>query len=35
MKILLVDDSKTMRNVQKSVLSLIGFNEVEEAADGL
>ncbi|MEM9165966.1 MAG: response regulator [Planctomycetota bacterium] len=34
MKILLVDDSKTMRNIQKSVLSQLGFTEVEEACDG-
>jgi two-component system chemotaxis response regulator CheY len=35
MKILLVDDSKTMRNVQKSVLSQLGYTDVVEAADGL
>ncbi len=35
MKILLVDDSKTMRNIQKSVLAQLGHNEVEEASDGL
>ena len=35
MKILLVDDSKTMRNVQKSVLSQLGYTEVVEATDGL
>ena len=34
MKILLVDDSKTMRNIQKSVLSQLGYTEVEEACDG-
>ena len=34
MRILLVDDSKTMRNIQKAVLSQIGFNEIEEAVDG-
>ena len=34
MKILLVDDSKTMRNIQKSVLSQLGFTEIEEACDG-
>lgn len=34
MKILLVDDSKTMRNIQKSVLSQLGFTNVEEACDG-
>ncbi len=35
MKILLVDDSKTMRNIQKSVLSQLGHNEVIEASDGV
>ena len=34
MKILLVDDSKTMRNIQKSVLSQLGYTEIEEACDG-
>ncbi|NRA58466.1 MAG: response regulator [Phycisphaerales bacterium] len=34
MKILLVDDSKTMRNIQKSVLSQLGYSELEEACDG-
>ncbi|MGD9791074.1 MAG: response regulator [Phycisphaerales bacterium] len=35
MKILLVDDSKTMRNIQKSVLSQLGHTEVIEACDGV
>lgn len=35
MKILLVDDSKTMRNIQRSVLSQLGHTEVEEACDGV
>jgi two-component system chemotaxis response regulator CheY len=35
MKILLVDDSKTMRNIQKGILSQMGYSEVEEACDGL
>ena len=35
MKILLVDDSKTMRNIQKGILSQMGYGEVEEACDGL
>jgi two-component system chemotaxis response regulator CheY len=35
MKILLVDDSKTMRNIQKGILSQMGYTEVEEACDGL
>ncbi len=34
MKILLVDDSKTMRNIQKSVLAQLGHTQVEEACDG-
>jgi two-component system chemotaxis response regulator CheY len=34
MKILLVDDSKTMRNIQKTVLAQIGTNTIEEACDG-
>ncbi|HBS29713.1 MAG TPA: two-component system response regulator [Phycisphaerales bacterium] len=35
MKILLVDDSKTMRNIQKSILTQMGHTEVQEACDGL
>lgn len=35
MKILLVDDSKTMRNIQKSVLTQLGYTEIEEACDGV
>ncbi|MBA4028936.1 MAG: two-component system response regulator [Planctomyces sp.] len=34
MKILLVDDSKTMRNIQKGVLAQLGHTEVVEACDG-
>jgi len=34
MRILLVDDSKTMRNIQKSILSQLGYTELEEACDG-
>jgi two-component system, chemotaxis family, chemotaxis protein CheY len=34
MKILLVDDSKTMRNIQKSVLGQLGYTQIEEACDG-
>ncbi|MDF1810162.1 MAG: response regulator [Phycisphaerales bacterium] len=34
MRILLIDDSKTMRNIQKSVLKQLGYNELEEACDG-
>jgi len=34
MKILLIDDSTTMRNLQKSVLAQLGHTEIEEACDG-
>ena len=34
MKIMLVDDSRTMRNMQKNVLALLGHKEIVEAADG-
>lgn len=35
MKILLVDDSKTMRNIQKAVLAQLGYTDVTEACDGV
>lgn len=35
MKIMLVDDSKTMRNIQKGILGQLGYTEIEEAQDGL
>lgn len=35
MKILLVDDSKTMRNIQKKVLESLGGVEFAEAGDGI
>lgn len=34
MKIMLIDDSRTMRNIQKSVLAQLGYTEIEEACDG-
>ncbi len=34
MKVMLIDDSRTMREVQKSVLSQLGYTEVQEASDG-
>lgn len=34
MKIMLVDDSKTMRNIQKAVLTQLGYTQIEEACDG-
>ena len=35
MKIMLVDDSRTIRNIQKNTLSGLGHTEIVEAADGL
>ena len=35
MKILLVDDSKTMRNIQKGILTQLGYTDIQEACDGL
>jgi two-component system chemotaxis response regulator CheY len=35
MKILLVDDSRTMRNIQKKILEQLGGVEFAEAGDGL
>ncbi|HWB55217.1 MAG TPA: response regulator [Tepidisphaeraceae bacterium] len=35
MKILLVDDSRTMRNIQKKILETLGSVEFAEAGDGL
>ena len=34
MKVMLIDDSKTMRNIQKSVLAQLGHTQIEEACDG-
>ncbi|MEM7622352.1 MAG: response regulator [Planctomycetota bacterium] len=34
MKVMLIDDSKTMRNIQKSVLRQLGHTDIEEACDG-
>jgi len=33
-KILLVDDSSTMRRIQKNTLVKIGYSEIDEAEDG-
>ena len=33
-KILLVDDSSTMRRIQKNTLVKIGYTEIDEAEDG-
>jgi len=35
MKILLVDDSRTIRNIQKNVLAQLGYADVMEASDGV
>ena len=35
MKILLVDDSRTIRNIQKNVFSQLGHTDIMEAADGV
>jgi len=35
MKVMLVDDSKTMRNIQKGILTQLGYSDLEEACDGL
>jgi two-component system, chemotaxis family, chemotaxis protein CheY len=34
MRVMLVDDSKTMRNIQRNILVGLGYNELEEACDG-
>lgn len=34
MRIMLIDDSKTMRNIQKAVLLQLGYKELMEACDG-
>lgn len=34
MKILLIDDSRTMRHIQRSILNKVGFHEIQEACGG-
>ena len=34
MRVMLVEDSKTMRNIQRNVLASLGFDAIEEACDG-
>lgn len=34
MRIFIIDDSKTMRNIQKGTLAQLGYKEFEEAGDG-
>ncbi|MCH8964906.1 MAG: response regulator [Planctomycetes bacterium] len=35
MRIMLVDDSRTIRNIQKKVLAKLGYDDIVEAADGV
>lgn len=35
MKIMLVDDSRTIRNIQKNVLKQIGYEDIVDAEDGV
>lgn len=35
MRVLLVDDSRTMRTIQKNALKAMGFEDIDEASDGL
>jgi len=35
MKIMLVDDSRTIRNIEKNVLAQLGYTDIVEAGDGL
>lgn len=35
MKVLLVDDSRTIRNIQKKTFTQLGHNDIMEAADGV
>ena len=35
MKIMLVDDSRTIRNIQKKVLAQLGHTDIVEACDGV
>jgi two-component system chemotaxis response regulator CheY len=34
MKVMLVDDSKTMRTIQRNILLQLGYKDIEEACDG-
>ena len=34
MRILIVDDSKTMRTIQKTILDQLGYSDIEEACNG-
>lgn len=35
MKVLLVEDSGTMRNIQRGILTQMGYEDIEEASNGL
>ncbi len=35
MRVMLVDDSRTIRNIQKNVLSQLGHTDILEAGDGI
>lgn len=35
MKVLLVDDSRTIRNIQKKVFAQLGYTDILEAGDGV
>ncbi len=34
MRVMVIDDSKTMRNIEKSILNQLGYTEIEEACNG-
>ncbi|MDQ7014138.1 MAG: response regulator [Planctomycetota bacterium] len=34
MRVMLIDDSKTIRRIQRSILEQLGYTEIEEACDG-
>ena len=34
MRVMVIDDSKTMRNIQKNILTQLGHAELEDACDG-
>lgn len=34
MRIMLIDDSRTMRTIQRNILTQLGYKEIEEACDG-
>ena len=34
LRVMVIDDSKTMRNIEKSILNQLGYTEIEEACNG-